>query len=126
MKKLFMLLLLISINTFVFAQDNFQDVVYLKNGSIIHGMIVEQVPGKSLKIETKDKNVFVFQLEEVEKITKELMVSTAVKENVEKNRKGFIGLSLGASFPLGKFADECRIPDRPMKPVRYPTFLAPS
>jgi hypothetical protein len=69
-------------------------------------MIVEQVPGKSLKIETKDKNVFVFQLEEVEKITKELIVSTASKEAVERKRRGFIGLSLGANFPLGKFADE--------------------
>lgn len=46
-----------------------EDVVYLKNGSIIHGTITEEVPGKSLKIETKDGNVFVYKVKEVEKIT---------------------------------------------------------
>ena len=48
-----------------------QDVVYLKNGSIIRGIVIEQVPGKSLKIRTKDGSVFVYTMEEVEKITKE-------------------------------------------------------
>ncbi len=38
------------------------DVVYLKNGSIIRGVIVEQVPNKSLTIKTADGNVFVLQL----------------------------------------------------------------
>jgi hypothetical protein len=33
------------------------EVVYLKNGSVIKGTIVEQVPGESLKIQTRDGNV---------------------------------------------------------------------
>jgi hypothetical protein len=49
----------------VFAED----VVYLKDGSIIHGTITEEVPGVSLKIETKDGNVFVYKIKAVEKIT---------------------------------------------------------
>lgn len=48
-----------------------QDVVYLKNGSIIRGMVIEQVPGKSLKIKTSDGSVFVYSMDEVERITKE-------------------------------------------------------
>ncbi len=48
-----------------------QDVVYLKNGSIIHGTIVEEVPDKSIKIETHDGDVFVYQMNEIAKITKE-------------------------------------------------------
>ncbi len=48
-----------------------QDVVYLKNGSIIRGMIVEQIPNQSLKIRTNDGNVFVYEMTEVTKITKE-------------------------------------------------------
>lgn len=56
--------------TAALAQDT-QDVVYLKNGSIIRGMVIEQVPGKSLKIRTKDGSVFVYTMEEVERITKE-------------------------------------------------------
>ncbi len=47
------------------------DVVYLKNGGVIRGMIIEQVPGVSIKIKTKDGNVFVYKMEEVEKMTKE-------------------------------------------------------
>jgi len=53
------------------AQHGMEDVVYLKNGSIIHGVIIEQVPNVSLKIQTADRNVFVFRIEEVEKMTKE-------------------------------------------------------
>lgn len=69
-KKLLLVLALFTLVNFVFGQT-LQDVVYLKNGSIIRGVIVEQVPNQSLKIETKDKNLFVFNLSEIEKITKE-------------------------------------------------------
>lgn len=48
-----------------------EDVVYLKNGGIIRGVIIEQIPNKTVKIQTRDMNVFVFKMEEVEKITKE-------------------------------------------------------
>lgn len=48
------------------------DVVYLKNGSVIRGMVIEQTPNLSLKIQTKDGSIFVYKMEEVEKITKEL------------------------------------------------------
>lgn len=54
-----------------YAQVNYEDVVYLKNGSIIRGVIIEQVFNVSLKIQTKDRNVFFYKVEEVEKITKE-------------------------------------------------------
>lgn len=63
-----MILLLPQLN---FSQEQMQDVVYLKNGSIIRGIIIEQVPNKSLKIRTKDGNVFVYSINEVERITKE-------------------------------------------------------
>ncbi len=48
-----------------------QEVVYLKNGSIIRGIIIEQVPNESLKIQTNDGNIFAYNMSEVEKITKE-------------------------------------------------------
>jgi hypothetical protein len=47
------------------------DVVYLKNGSIIRGFITEQIPNIQLKIETRDGSLFVFKIEEIEKITRE-------------------------------------------------------
>lgn len=52
--------------------SKYVDVVYLKNGSIIRGMIIEQTPNVSLKIQTKDGSVFVYKMEEVEKMAKEL------------------------------------------------------
>lgn len=51
--------------------EEWQDVVYLKNGSIIRGMIIEQIPNRSLKIMTADGSVFVYEIDQVEKITKE-------------------------------------------------------
>ena len=67
------------------AQQSAQDVVYLKNGSIVCGMIIEQVPGKSLKIKTKDGNVFEYEMSKVEKIVKEGAEDKAPKP--KKNTK---------------------------------------
>jgi len=71
MKKYLALLLFSLMTTVSFGQNNYQDVVYLKNGSIIRGVIIEQVPNKSIKIETADRNVFVYQMDEIEKLAKE-------------------------------------------------------
>jgi hypothetical protein len=95
MKKYLAILLFSIITTVSFGQSNYQDVVYLKNGSIIRGVIIEQVPNKSIKIETADRNVFVYQMEE----------KADFNSNSDR-RKGFIGLSLGASIPVGDFADK--------------------
>ncbi len=70
MKKLLVLIICMSLSAIAFAQ-NMQEVIYLKNGSVIRGTIVEQIPGQSVKIETADGNVFVYQMDEVVKITKE-------------------------------------------------------
>ena len=54
-----------------FAQHGMQDVIYLKDGSIYRGIIIETVPNVSYKIKSRDGNVFAVKIEEVEKITKE-------------------------------------------------------
>jgi hypothetical protein len=59
------------------AQNHFEDVVYLKNGSVIHGMIIENVPNVSLTIKSGE-NTFVYKIEEITKYTRE-----------EKKAKGF-------------------------------------
>ena len=61
----FSLLVMAALNSPVFAEDT----VYLKDGSIIHGMITEEFPGKSIKIKTKDGNVFVYKTKAIERIT---------------------------------------------------------
>ena len=64
-------ILLIFVTTISFSQNNLDEVVYLKNGSVIRGLIIEQIPNQTLKIQTKDGSVFVYNFSEVQKITKE-------------------------------------------------------
>ncbi len=107
MKKYFALLLFALLTTVSYGQSNYQDVVYLKNGSIIRGLIIEQVPNKSIKIETAERNVFVYQMDDIEKITKEPYDSKRSDSNSNsERRKGFIGLSVGASIPVRDFKSD--------------------
>lgn len=70
MKKYLVLILFALCTTMSFGQSNSQDVVYLKNGTIIRGVIIELIPNKSIKIETADRSVFVYQMDEIEKVIK--------------------------------------------------------
>ncbi|HET6558673.1 MAG TPA: hypothetical protein VFG54_15240 [Prolixibacteraceae bacterium] len=101
MKKLFVLLFFAIITIHSFAQHNYQDVVYLKNGSIIRGFIIEQVPNKSIKIETADRSVFVFELDEIEKFTKEPFKGRRTRSNDNPGMKvGYKG-TVETGFQLG-------------------------
>ena len=52
------------------------EVVYLKNGGILRGVIIEQVPNTSLKVQMRDKSIIACRYDEVERITKENIYST--------------------------------------------------
>ncbi|MBS1686577.1 MAG: hypothetical protein JSS76_17700 [Bacteroidetes bacterium] len=69
----FLILCLLSSFT-LYAQDDREDVVYLKNGNVYRGVIIEQVPGQTLKVETLGGNVFTVQISDITKITKEKKV----------------------------------------------------
>lgn len=56
---------------FALSQSASRDVVYLKNGSIIKGEIIEQVPNKSIKIETSEGSIIICDFSDIIKITKE-------------------------------------------------------
>ena len=60
MKKLILILIL----GLSFTQT-YEDVIVLKNGSEIHGMIIEEKPNIYIKIQSGD-NIFVYQLDEIE------------------------------------------------------------
>ena len=75
MRFIFITLFLFSFGFFstkTFAQQNMIDVLYLKNGSIIRGYVIEQIPNKHIKIQTKDGSIFVFKMDEVIKTIKEI------------------------------------------------------
>ena len=110
MKKLIAVMLFLTISIISLAQQNYQDVVYLKNGGIIHGIIIELIPNKSIKIQTTDNNVFAYQMDEIDKIIKEPLEIDTKQNNINQKRKGYIGLSLGPSFPLGDFKEKNNFP----------------
>jgi len=45
-------------------------IVYLKNGSLIHGKIIEFELDNVIKVITSINNVFVYNMNDIEKITK--------------------------------------------------------
>lgn len=78
------------------------ETVYLKNGGLVKGEIIEQVPGQSLKVKTKDGNIFVYQMDEVERITKE-----QVTVGNEGHRGLDFNIDLGYNLPTKSGADGC-------------------
>lgn len=71
MKRLVILLISIFLGTVLSAQQ-WVDVVYLENGSVIRGTIVEDIPNVSLSIQTADGSIFKCQYNDIIKLTKEL------------------------------------------------------
>ncbi|WP_452230047.1 hypothetical protein [Lacinutrix sp. MEBiC02404] len=70
MKKIITFILLISFFT-VCSQNQSRDVLFLKNGSIIKGSIIEMNPTTGIKIKTADGSLFVYKMEEILKTEKE-------------------------------------------------------
>ena len=85
-----LLLVLISIG-FTQTYKDYEDVVILKNGTEIHGIIIEQKPYEYIKIQS-GKNIFEFEFDEIELFKKELIAKNKSKE---LNKKW--GLELGYS-----------------------------
>ena len=85
MKKFIITFIFLLLASNLYAQEKMEDVVYLKNGSIIRGTIVEQIFNVSIRIKTKDGSVYVYKADEVEKVTKELLVP--VKPQVSKEKE---------------------------------------
>lgn len=102
MKNLILFFVLICCSATLSAQK-YTETVHLKNGSIIHGIIVEQVPNQSLKIQTQDGSLFVFQMEEISKITKDIPKSSPFKTSgINTGYRGFV--DLGYSFGVGDYS----------------------
>ena len=70
MKRTLLALLLLLCASSLSAQ-RYRDVVYLKNGSIIKGIVMEQVMNSTLKIKSADGSIFVYSMDDVVRIEKE-------------------------------------------------------
>lgn len=72
MKKALLIVCAIVCSVFYVSAQQYQDVIYLKNGSVVRGVILEQIPGKSIKLATDNGSQFIFPIYDVEKMSKEL------------------------------------------------------
>lgn len=101
-KSLFFLFTLMLISHFGFSQ-RYQDVVYLKNGSVIRGTIVLQVFKESITIESR-VNTWIYKMDEIEKIEKVILdrrgrpvesglAKREIKIKPSELKKGFMGLA---------------------------------
>lgn len=64
MRKSLVVVLFVIISVASHAQS-FEDVIFLRDGSVVYGQILEKYPNRSLEIITADKNVFVFDMNEI-------------------------------------------------------------
>jgi hypothetical protein len=88
------------------------DVVYLKNGDIRKGTIIENVPNEYVKVETGDGSIFTIKYADIQKMTKEAKSTLATqKPSVQEPPTGLMarthdfgitgGLWLGGEISLG-------------------------
>lgn len=84
-----------------------QNVISLKNGSIIKGALIEMTPTDSLKIKTPDGSLFIVAMSEVDKITEEKVTQKESPDNHIENylKRGFriipeLGFHVGEYFLL--------------------------
>lgn len=83
MKIILVILTFFALSSTGIAQLQYEEVIYLKNGSVIRGTIVEWVPNVSLTIVTRDENVFVWKIEEIERVTREKVVPIPKEISIE-------------------------------------------
>jgi len=103
MKKMFVLFILLF--GIIFSQQ-YEDVIYMKDGSVIKGLIIEQVPNEYIKIQS-GQNVFVYQVSEIKKFTKEISSSHQKTEKEFESSLSIQSLNInnkrirGVSFGTG-------------------------
>lgn len=88
-KCMAILAMLICITFHGAAQKSLQDVVYLKNGSVIRGHLVEQAENDIIKLETSDRSIWVFTKIEVDSVNKEAYPS----RNINFTPKGLYNVT---------------------------------
>ncbi len=81
-KKILFVYCLLTATNYIFAQSNIEDVIYLKNGGVIRGKVIDHDPSGKVKVELLGGSVFVFQSTEIDSLK---------KENANKNKLRELG-----------------------------------
>ena len=102
MKNYLVVFILLMISIFNISAQKSKDVLYLKNGSIVYGNLLEIVSDQ-YKIKTSDGRIFVFSASEVEKFSMEIHQFSGRKSEG-------IGFALEAGILLGSQDTEYEAP----------------
>lgn len=102
MKKLFSLFTILIFIALPLSAQKIKDALYLKNGSIIYGKLLE-ISENKYKIQTSDGSLFIFSTEEVDRFTKENPVYTGRKA-------AGAGFALEAGLLIGSQSSEFDAP----------------
>jgi hypothetical protein len=86
-----MVVIILTLGQYANAQPNRQDAVYLRNGSIIRGKILENVTGENTRIETIGRNVLVIPEGDIERIVMDEPIP--VKERTDVKPYGYLALA---------------------------------
>lgn len=102
MLRILLITTIVSLALSLWAQRQpVEDVVYLKNGSILRGQIREQYPDSILKLAMNDGSLWVFQTNEILKLTRE--TPTHNTSQIRGFQKGFYHTGqIGIFLPNGK------------------------
>ncbi len=95
MKKSILLTIIFLSSIIVGYAEDYVDVVYLKDSTVIEGYIIEQVPNKSLTIKKIDGELMTIDIEKVEKMTKK------DKSKVSLKNKNYWELGINFGTPGG-------------------------
>jgi hypothetical protein len=79
----------------------YKDVVYLKNGSVVKGVIIENVINEKIRLETSDGSVFVFKYNEILKVQKEKSGELAEMKDIDLKKAISIYESSKKSHAIG-------------------------
>ena len=77
------------------SAEQMVDVVYLENGGIVRGTILEQIPDESLKIRRGDGKEFKYRMRDIVRISREPVLGS--RTFIQKKNPM---VALGLSFPI--------------------------
>ena len=58
------------------AASQLEDVVYLKDGSVVRGTIIDRIPGQSLRIRTAENRVLTYSVQQILKVARQAAASS--------------------------------------------------
>lgn len=139
---LFAFLLFFIMQGLSIAQQGYIDVVYLKNGGVVKGVIIEQIPNESIKIETSNGSIMIFQMSEISKMVKEKVNAAQenppappppVQNNMNVNQnpqtsessfkfEGTYGSFMGGTHSVKPLKTETKVNGDPAPEIKYDSY----